>query len=61
MVELKKMKEVADLDIARKDGEIVGLQQQLEQALADFRHEKHSRNLLQAQVERTQLLCAIWC
>jgi len=52
VIQLKKMKEVADLDIARKDGEIVGLQQQLEQTLADFRHEKHAKNLLQAQLDQ---------
>ena len=50
VVELKKLKEVADTDIARKDGEIVGLTQQFQQAIQDVRHQKHQNNLLQSQV-----------
>jgi len=52
VVQLKKMKEIADLDITRKDAEIIGLQQQLEQTLADLRHQKHERNLVQSQLDQ---------
>lgn len=44
------MKEVADREIALKDTEIVGLRQSLERTAADLRHERHSKNLIQAQV-----------
>ena len=50
VVELKKMKEIADTDIARKDSEIVGLSQQHQQALQDARHQRHQNSLLQSQV-----------
>ncbi|XP_078487285.1 uncharacterized protein LOC100185160 [Ciona intestinalis] len=49
IIQLKKMKEVADRDISLKDSEIVRLQQQLERVSTDLRHEKHSKNLLQSQ------------
>jgi len=50
IVQLKKMREVADRDIANKDSEIVSLRQEMERIAAELRHERHSSNLLQAQV-----------
>jgi len=52
VVELKKMKEIADTDIARKDSEIVGLSQQHQQALQDARHQRHQNSLLQSQLSQ---------
>ena len=50
VIELKKQKEVADREIAIKDTEIISLRQDLERTAAELRHERHSRNLIQAQV-----------
>lgn len=50
VTQLKKMREVSDRDIALKDSEIISLRQELERTAAELRHEKHSHNLLQAQV-----------
>ena len=60
VIELKKMKEVADREIALKDSEIVSLRQDLERTATELRHERHSRNLVQAQV-RYACLKAIRC
>ena len=50
VIELKKLKEVADREIALKDTDIISLRQELERTATELRHERHSRNLLQAQV-----------
>ena len=50
VIELKKLKEVADQQIAIKDGEIIALSQRLERTATDLRHEMHNKNLLQSQV-----------
>ena len=52
VIELKKLKEVADQQIAIKDGEIIALSQRLERTATDLRHEMHNKNLLQSQVSR---------
>nr|CAB3231367.1 citron Rho-interacting kinase-like [Phallusia mammillata] len=49
VIQLKKMREVADRDISLKDSEIVSLRQELERTAAELRHEKHAHNLLNAQ------------
>ena len=55
VIELKKLKEVADREIALKDTEIISLRQDLERTATELRHERHSRNLVQAQVCKRKL------
>lgn len=52
IVQLKKLKDVADRDIAYKDSEIVKLRQDLDRCNSELRHEKHNLSLLHNQLDQ---------
>lgn len=52
VIQLKKMKNVADRDIALKDSEIVSLRQDLDRTNSDLRHTKHNLALTQSQLDQ---------
>ncbi|XP_039255756.1 uncharacterized protein LOC120332555 [Styela clava] len=52
IIQLKKLKDVADRDIARKDSEIVNLRQELDRTNSDLRHTQHNLALVQSQLDQ---------
>lgn len=52
IIQLKKMKDVVDRDVACKDAEIVNLRQDLDRTNSELRHTKHNLSLTQSQLDQ---------
>lgn len=52
IIQLKKMTEVANRDIANKDAEIVTLRQELERVGSELRHTRHNLDLKSSQLDQ---------